>query len=467
MRRRRRGEAGAKRRRGPALSHAELTSVDVPAIDAQVVVARDHGLVRGIGPTALAANIVNGVVGAGIFTLPASVALLSGAAAPAAYIICAVVMAGIVICFAEAGSRVPTSGGAYGTVEAAFGPAAGYVTGILLLLSDVLANGGVAAALADMAGAAVPAFGGTVGRIGVIAAIYVLIAGVNLAGVRSAARVITVATVAKMLPLLLFLGLGVLSLGMAAPHGPPMAPVTAAGFGQSLILTLFAFSGMESALCVSGEVRNPARTLPWALILAMLFILGLYVTVQLTAQHLLGSGLAQAAAPLAQGAARFGRVPAAILFGGAAISMLVWLCNDMLGTPRLLFAFGRDGRLPAWFGQLSHGTRVPRNAIVVYAGAAFFLAASGTFLKLVVLSTLAVVGVYALACAAAFVLHRKHVALAGTPMNLSILPAAAGVGLLGMVAMVASAQWPDVAGLAAVIVGSLAVFVVIRPRAAN
>jgi amino acid transporter len=92
------------------------------------------------------------------------------------------------------------------------------------------------------------------------------------------------------------------------------------------------------------------------------------------------------------------------------------------------------------------------------------MAASGTFLKLVVLSTLAVVCVYALACAAAFVLHRKHVALAGPPMNLSILPAAAGVGMLGMVAMVVSAQWRDVAGLVAVVVGSLAVFAVTGRR---
>ncbi len=413
---------------------------------------------RGIGATALAAQVVNGVIGAGIFTLPAAVALLAGAAAPAAYIICAVVMAGVVICFAEAGSRVPTSGGAYGTVEAAFGPAAGYVTGMLLLVSDVLASGGIAAGVADMAGAVFPGLGSPTGRIAVLAGLYLVVTAANLIGVHRTAQILTAGTGAKMVPLLLFLLLGVLSIGMAPPPGPPMPPITFAGFGQGLILTLFAFSGLESAMCASGEVSNPARTLPRALILAMAFILALYVGVQITAQHLLGASLAHAAAPLAEGAARFGPQARFILLGGAFMSMLLWLCNDMLCTPRLVFAFGRDGWLPAWFGHLTAHTRVPQNAILTYAAVAFFLAISGTFLKLVALSALAVVGIYSLACAAAFVLHRNRIALAGPPLNFAALPAAAALGLLGMLGMLLSAQWSDIAGLVGLILVSLVMY---------
>ena len=165
----------------------------------------------------MAASIVNGVVGAGIFTLPAVMALEAGAAAPWAYAACAFAMAAVVICFADAGSRVPTSGGAYGTVMAAFGPGAGFVTGILLIVSCILASGGISAALADMAGALVPALSGSAGRACVILAVMGTVALVNLARVGATAKLIGVSTAFKLLPLLLFVGLGVVFYGHGAP----------------------------------------------------------------------------------------------------------------------------------------------------------------------------------------------------------------------------------------------------------
>jgi amino acid transporter len=423
---------------------------------------RDHGLVRGIGAMGMAANIVNGVVGAGIFTLPAAVALSAGAAAPAAYIICALVMAAVVVCFAEAGSRVPTSGGVYGTAEAAFGPATAFVAGMLLLVSDVLASGGIAAALADMIGLVVPALANGAGRIAVIAAVYGVATGANLLGVRRTARLITAATGLKIVPLLLFLGFGLLSIGLPAPPGPPVTQVTAAGFGRAMVLTLFAFSGMETALMASGEVRNPASSLPRALFLGMLTILALYIGVQLTAQHLLGPGLAQAAAPLAEGASRFGPLARYVMLAGAGVSMLAWMASDVLGTSRLLFAFGRDGRLPSWFGRLGRATRVPVNAIVVYVIAAFALAVSGTFLELIVLSSLTVVGIYSIQCASAFVLRRRQVALAGPPLGIRALPVAVCVGLVGMLGMLLAAQWIEIAGLAAIVTASLGLYAMMK-----
>ena len=413
---------------------------------------------RGLGTAGLAANVVNGVVGAGIFTLPAAVALAAGALAPAAYLICAALMAGVVICFAEGGSRVPTSGGAYGTTEAAFGPAAGFTTGMLLLISDVLASGGVAAAVADMVGDLVPALAAGPGRVALILAEYVLITGANLVDMRRLSRVITTATAVKILPLLLFVCVGVLALHLPPPPGPPPAPVTFGGFGRALILTMFAFSGMETSLSASGEVRDPARTLPRALFLAMLFILGLYVVVQLSAQHLLGATLAQAKAPLAEGAARVSPTASYVLLGGAGLSMLVYLISDVLGMSRLLFAFGRDGRLPAWFGQLSPRNHVPVNAVGVYVAVAFLLAVTGSFQELVVLSTLMVVGVYTFGCAAALVLKHRNVALAGTPLGFRYLPAAAFVGMAGMLGVVLQAEWREIAALAVAIVLSLLLY---------
>ncbi len=417
---------------------------------------------RGIGLLGLAANVVNGVVGVSIFTLPAAVALECGGAAPMAYLACAVIMAGVTACFAEAGSRVPTSGGAYGTVEAAFGPAAGFVTGMLLVVSDVLASGGVAAAIADLAGSVVPVLGVGFGRTGVMLAIYAALSWANLVGVRTTARLIAGATALKLAPLALFILLGVLSIGQVAPDGPPPTPITLAGFGRGLILTMFAFSGMECALGASGEVRDPARTLPRALFLGMVFVLALYLGVQLSAQHLLGTALAQEAAPLAAAAGRMSAPARLVMLAGGGLSMLAWMAGDVLGTSRMVFAMARDGRLPAWLGHLQPRSRVPARAVLVYVAAGFILAMTGSFLELVVLSSLAIVAVYILACAAAWMLRRRDVARAGTPLRVPGLGVAVGVSLLGMAGMIFSASRAEVGGLAALIAGSLGLYEIMR-----
>jgi amino acid transporter len=213
---------------------------------------------------------------------------------------------------------------------------------------------------------------------------------------------------------------------------------------------------METALMASGEVRDPNRTLPRALFLAMLFVLALYLGVQLSAQHLLGGTLAHAAAPLAEAAGRVSPPTRVLMLGAAGLSMLAWMASDVLGTSRMLFAFGRDRRLPGFFGTLHPRSHVPANAVVIYSLAAGVLAMTGSFLELVVLSSLAAVAIYTLACAAALMLHRRRVALAGPPLGFRAL--AAGVGLLGMAGMVVSASWTEKAGLVGVIAGSLAIY---------
>ncbi len=425
------------------------------SIHSPPAVHRDAGLVRGIGTAGLAASIVNSVVGSAIFVIPAASVLEAGAAAPLAYILCAVVMAGVTACFAEAGSRVATSGGAYGIVAAAFGPAAGFVVGVVLVVSDLLASGGTAAAVADMAGAAWPELGGGGGRAGVITCTYMVLVWANLVGVRTTARLITGATMVKLVPLLGFLLLGLASVGHAPPPGPALPATTFAGFGRAAILVLYAFEGMETALGASGEVRAPNRTLPRALCLAMLSVLALYLGVQLSAQHLLGGGLAGSAAPLAEAAGRVSVPAGRVMLAGAGLSMLAWMASDLLGTSRMIFALSRDGRLPAWLGAVHPRTHVPARAVLAYAAVAAVLALTGSFIELVVLSSLAAVAVYVLACLAAVVLRRRRVALAGPPMQVPGLTLAAGVGLAGMAAMVAAARWQEVAGLAGLVAGAL------------
>ena len=413
---------------------------------------------RGIGTWALAAGVVNGVVGAGIFSLPAAMSQAAGSLAPLAYVVCALAMAAVVTCFAEAGSRVPTSGGPYGYVAAAFGLLPGFIAGMLIWQSSVLACGGIAAGMAD---ALVPPtlFHG-LARAAVILAVIGGIATVNLRGVRGASRLVAGATAIKLLPLLFFVVAG----AFAMPHGataiglPAQPSALGADFGRAIILALFAFCGMETVLGASGEVANPARTLPRALGGAMLFVLVLYVAIQVMAQRLLGPELAHAAAPLAEAASRIGPGAGALLLAGATLSMAAWIGSDILGAPRLLFAFARDRRLPALFGRLSEGARVPANAIVIHASLAAAFALSGSFAQLAVLSTLDTAALYIMGCAAALVLHRRRLQTAGGTLHLRLLPLAAGVGMVSMLGLILVARPFEILGLVATIVVNALIF---------
>jgi basic amino acid/polyamine antiporter, APA family len=417
---------------------------------------RDVGLTRAIGPWALAASIVNVVVGAGIFAVPAALAANVGPYAPLAFLVCAMVIASVAICFAEGGSRLPTSGGAYGYVNAAFGPLTGYVAGTTLWFSNMLACGGIAAALADLAGSLFPpparSFVHVVAIVGVVGGMAL----VNLGGVSRGTRLVTAATVLKLIPLAVFViaGAGAIQRANFTPVGRPDGE----NLGRALILALFTFTGMETPLSASGEVAQPARTIPRALAISIAFVTALYVAIQVIAQGILGPSLAHSDAPLADAMAHLSPALRLLMLAGAAVSMFGWIGSDMLGTPRVLFAFARDGLLPRPLGLIHATTAAPHVAILSYAALVIVLALTGTFAELAVLSTLCIAVLYSAACAAAFWLARARVALAGPPLNFRWLGAAAGMAISSMVVLVALASRAEILGLLAVLCLSAAVY---------
>ena len=423
-----------------------MTQLSASARESQ----RDQGLARGIGVFGLAAAIVNIVVGAGIFSLPSGMARAAGPYALVAYLVCGVAMAAVVLCCAEAGSRVPTSGGIYGYVEAAFGPLAGFVAGVLLWLSCVLACGGIAAALASAVGGLAPALAGPLPRAAIIMFAIGALIVVNCTNVRTASRVISWATAVKLVPLIVFLGVGVFFLDPAKLSAGAAAP-DIGGIGRAVLLSLFAFQGMETVLGANGEVNDPAKTLPRALIGAMAFIAVLYVSIQLVAQGLLGGALASSVTPLADGLAQVDPRLGVLILVGAAISMFGWIGSDLLGAPRVLFAFARDGFLPGVFGKVSAKGQVPTAAIVTHGLIAMALGVTGTFDQLAVLSVLAACVLYMGACAAAWRLDRRGVALLGKPLKLPGLALWVGLGLLSMAAVIVLARPIEIGGLVAAI----------------
>lgn len=420
---------------------------------------RDAGLVRAVGPWGLAASTVGIVVGAGIFAVPAALAAGVGSYAPLALLVCAVAVGAVAICFAEGGSRMASSGGAYGYIAVAFGPLVGFVAGTLSWLGSVLASGGVAAALADVCVSVLSPPLHPAAHVLVVVVVIGAIALINVRGVLQATRLASAITVLKLVPLLVFL-----VVGATAVHGGNFAQTVqpdTAGLGRALILALFAFTGMEISLSASGEVADPARTIPRALLIAMVSVTLLYIAIQLVAQGLLGPALAASQVPLADAMARISPALRALMLAGAAVSMFGLLSSELLGNPRVLFAFARDGMLPAVLGRVHAGNRVPHVAILVNAAIALLLALTGTFAELAVLSTLATAPLYMLGCAAARRLARRGVTQGGAPLNFRWLGAAAAVGIVSMLALVALAARAEILGLLSVIGASALTYVLL------
>jgi amino acid transporter len=416
-----------------------------------------------VGPTALAASLVGQLVGAGIFALPAALAANLGVYAPLAIVGCGLAVGAVAICFAEGGSRVPTSGGAYGYIEVAFGPLLGYVAGNWLWVGNVLANAGVAAALADVVTSLLPPALRTAGRVGTIVGVLGTLAAVNVAGVAHAARLVKVTTAAKLLPLIVFVIAGVGALH-AANFSQAMPP-EGGSVGRAAILALFAYLGMEVSLSASGEVAQPNRTIPRAVMVAMLSVIGLYLAIQLIAQGILGAALAHSSVPLADAMGHISPMLRGLMYAAAALSMFGMLTGDLLGSPRQLFAFGRDGLLPRVLGRVHNRSHAPHVAILCYAAISAALALSGSFAALATLAALNSAAVYVLACAAAWRLARRGIALAGAPLQFPLLGLAATVGTSSMLVVIALATRQEILGVVALGVASALVYLM-QSRAA-
>jgi basic amino acid/polyamine antiporter, APA family len=419
---------------------------------------RDIGLVRAVGPWAFAAGIVSIIVGAGIFAVPAALAARVGPYAPLAFLACGLAVGAVAVCFAEGGSRVSTSGGVYGVIEAAFGPLAGYVSGTLLLVCCVLACGAVAAALGDVGATLFPPSITGIVRNAIVVGVIGLIALVNIGGVARGARLVSGTTALKLAPLAIFI-----VAGAGAIHSSNFVVTVqpdAQGVGRALILAVFALVGMEVSLSASGEVVEPHRTIPRALTVAMLSTTILYVVIQVIAQGILGTALATSKVPLADAMGRIHPALRAMMLAGTALSMFGWLASDILGSPRQLFAFARDGLLPRVLGRVHPRSRAPFVAILCYSIIAIILALTGTFTELVALSTLATAALYVAGCTASWVLARRGVALSGTPLNFRFLGAATFVGVSSMLALIALGSPQEIIGLATLIAVSMFLYLI-------
>lgn len=413
---------------------------------AQEVTVREGQLVRAIGTWGLAASIVNVTVGGGIFRLPGSpdVAGRLGAAAPLAYLACAVVMGLVVLCIALAGSRIALTGGPYAYVEATFGRYVGFLVGVLLWTIGATAIPGVAGLFADAGASLVPAIGTFVGRALFIGLIFAAVTLVNVRGVKQGTRLNVVLTVAKLAPLLLLLvaGLGAAhGSNLRWEHGVPSAH----DLSRAGVILIFAFAGVESALVPSGEVRDSARSVPRAVLLAMGIVTLLYIGLQVVAQGVLGASLPGSATPLADAAGHvFGRWGVAMISAGFMVSAFGYLSGMMLAVPRALFAFARDGILPRSFAAVHPRFHTPWLAIIVQSTICWALAVLNSFETLAIIANVSAALIYIACAAAAWKLTRRSTPMPGDSFHIpggSVVPILALVALAFLLSAVTLREW--------------------------
>ena len=356
---------------------------------------KEEGLKRSVGVLGLSANIINIIIGAGIFALPAVIASKMGASSIIAYIFCGILIAFVMLCFAEAGSKITNTGGPYTYIETAFGNYAGFIGGIFAISGTLFADAAVSNALVNILASAYPVFENEWVRLLFLLIIFSGLACINIIGLKQGIGLVKFNTLAKLIPLLLLILIGWKGVSFSNLHIDTMPSIRE--LGETSLILFFAFQGAETGLVVGGEVINPKRTVPKAIFISILTVVCIYVLIQTVSQGVLGSDLPNfKASPLAETAkVAFGPIGFTMLFIGAIVSMFGFLSGSILNNPRVPYALSRDNVIPIKaLSRIHKSFKTPYIAIIVYATIGFTFSATGSFEKLAVIASSTMLIIY-------------------------------------------------------------------------
>jgi basic amino acid/polyamine antiporter, APA family len=387
-------------------------------------------LVRGIRRWDLIAITINGIIGAGIFGLPSKVYSLIGTYSLIAFVVCALVVALIILCFAEVSSRFEETGGPYLYAREAFQPAVAFEIGWLIWLARMTAFAANCNLMINYLSffwqpATTPLW-----RTSIVVLVVIVLAIINLLGIRQAAIVSNAFTIGKLVPMIIFVAAGLFFLNPQAYNFGP-APSTGA-FSQSVLLLVYAFTGFEMATIPAGEVRDPQKNLPRALLIAIFVVAILYIGIQVVCVGTLPE-LAQSQKPLADAGTRFlGAAGGAIISAGAIISITGNLNILLLSGSRLPFAMAEQKQLPAFIGDIHTRFFTPYVSILLTAGLMLVLTLRSSFVAALTISTIARLVTYAATCLALPVFRARKDA----PLAAFRLPGGSIIAILSLLLII-------------------------------
>jgi APA family basic amino acid/polyamine antiporter len=362
-------------------------------------------LVRGIRRWDLVAIAINGIIGAGIFGLPSKVFSLIGTYSLIAFVACAIVVSLIILCFAEVGSRFDETGGPYLYAREAFGPTVAFEIGWLIWLARLTAFAANCNLLVSYFGYFFPAAANTLWRACIIIIVVAVLAAINVLGVRQAAIVSNVFTIGKLIPIVIFIAAGLFFLNPYA-FAFGSRPATGA-FSQSVLLLVYAFTGFEMAAIPVGEVRDPKKHLPRALLIAIAVVAVLYILIQIVCVGTLPE-LAQSQKPLADAGTRFmGTAGGTIISVGAIVSIVGNLNIIMLSGSRIPFAIAEQRQLPTFIAKVHRRFATPHVAILITAAIMLLLTLKSSFVAALTISAIARLVTYGATCLSLPVFRRR------------------------------------------------------------
>jgi APA family basic amino acid/polyamine antiporter len=428
----------------------------------------DEGLSREIRKWDLVALLINVTVGAGIFRLPADVQKTVGNYSLVAFVVCAVIVGLIALCFAEVGSRFNATGGPYLYARETFGLSLAFMVGWLMWLTRVAGFATLAQVFVAYLGYFWPPAESGLPRIAIITALVVVLTVINIIGVKQSARVGDIFTVSKLIPLVLFVAVG---LFFISPARFTLAARPGLGsFSAAVFILIYVFSGFEAVLVNSGEIRQPQRVIPFALIVALSASVVLFLLIQVVCIGTLPQ-LAGSERPLADASYSFlGTAGPPIISAGALVGIFGTLNVIMLACTRLPFAMAVQGQLPVQLARVHRRFRTPHVSILVSATAVLLLALSGTFIYAVKVTVITRVIVYASTCVALPILRRRRktatpVRTVGKTSRSFVLP---GGMLISMVCVIlclcllANSGWREARDVGIAIVIGLAIYAATR-----
>ncbi len=362
-------------------------------------------LKRGIQKWTLVLMIINSIIGAGIFGLPSKIFQLTGVYSIAAFFVCAAIVLVFILCFAEVGSRFDKTGGPYLYTLIAFGRFPAFLVGWLLLFSRIFGYATLINLMVTYLSFFSASLNDPFARVAIILFITSLLTYINHIGVKNIARTSNILTVAKLIPLAIFIiaGLFFLDTDLFKANQNFSLP----SFSNAVLLLVFAFGGFESVMVNTGEINNPSKTIPFALLTATIVVAVFYILIQITAIGTLPS-LADSDKPLADAATGFmGSLGGKMIAAGAFISILGTLNISMFSGSRLPFAFSNEGQFPKFFSYVHSKYRTPTLSLLAMAIVSAIVSIAWSFITALTVAVIIRVLVYLFVCASLIMLRKK------------------------------------------------------------
>ncbi len=361
--------------------------------------------IRAIRKWDLVLLMINTIIGAGIFGLPSKVFQLSGTYSILAFVVCALVIFNIIICFAEVGSRFDKTGGPYIYILEAFGSFPAFIMGWLLLWSRIISYAALINLLVTYSSYYHPALNHFVPRLLIMVILTALLTGINYVGVKKTTTVNNFLTIGKMVPLVIFILVGLFFLQPELLSFQEMPEFN--NFSSSVLLLVFAFGGFEVVVINSGEMKNPNKIVPYALIISALIVMVLYGSIQLVSVGTL-PGLGNSEKPLADAAQSFmGDFGGNLITIGAIVSIVGALNAILLVGSRLLFALSDEEQLPQTLSTIHEKYRTPTVALFVFTVISLIIAVTGSFIYAITITAIIRTVMYAMVCGALIKLRKQ------------------------------------------------------------